>query len=57
MEMFLPELRKYYYDPGKYKIYLEQLGIQYPTVRKSLRTEIEHLLDAGEISRLCGRSR
>jgi aminobenzoyl-glutamate utilization protein B len=34
MERFLPELRKYYYDPGKYKTYLEQLGITYPTVRK-----------------------
>jgi aminobenzoyl-glutamate utilization protein B len=34
MERFRPELRKYYYDPAKYKTYLEQLGIQYPTVRK-----------------------
>ena len=34
MAKFLPELRKYYYDPTKYKTYLEQLGIQYPTVRK-----------------------
>lgn len=32
-EQFLPELRKYYYDPAKYKTYLEQLGIKYPTVR------------------------
>ena len=34
MEKFLPELRKYYYDPAKYKNYMEQLGIQYPTVKK-----------------------
>jgi aminobenzoyl-glutamate utilization protein B len=34
MEKFLPELRKYYFDPKKYKTYLEQLGIQYPTVKK-----------------------
>src|SRR5215470_17582065 len=34
MERFLPELKKRYYDPTKYKTYLEQLGIQYPTVRK-----------------------
>ena len=34
MEKFAPELKKYYYDPAKYKTYLEQLGIQYPTVRK-----------------------
>lgn len=34
MEKFLPEMQKFYYDPTKYKTYLEQLGIQYPTVRK-----------------------
>jgi aminobenzoyl-glutamate utilization protein B len=26
-------MRKYYYDPTKYKTYLDQLGISYPTVR------------------------
>ncbi|HXU35985.1 MAG TPA: amidohydrolase [Blastocatellia bacterium] len=35
MEKFRPELKKYYYDPTRYKTYLEQLGIQYPTVKKS----------------------
>jgi aminobenzoyl-glutamate utilization protein B len=34
METFAPELRKYYFDPTRYKTYLEQLGIQYPTVKK-----------------------
>ncbi len=34
MEKFAPQLKKFYYDPAKYKTYLEQLGIQYPTVRK-----------------------
>jgi len=33
MERFRPELRKLRYDPSKYKTYLEQLGIRYPTVR------------------------
>jgi aminobenzoyl-glutamate utilization protein B len=33
MERFRPELKKYYYDPTKYKTYLEQLGIKYPTLR------------------------
>jgi aminobenzoyl-glutamate utilization protein B len=33
MEKFLPQLKKYYYDPAKYKSYLEQLGITYPTVK------------------------
>ncbi|HSB53560.1 MAG TPA: amidohydrolase, partial [Gemmatimonadales bacterium] len=27
------QMRPYYYDPKKYKSYLEQLGIKYPTVR------------------------
>jgi len=30
MDRFKPELRKYYYDPTRYKSYLEQLGVQYP---------------------------
>jgi len=33
MERYRSEMKKYYYDPTKYKTYLEQLGIQYPTVR------------------------
>jgi aminobenzoyl-glutamate utilization protein B len=33
MEKFKPELQKFYYDPTKYKSYMEQLGIKYPTVR------------------------
>ena len=33
MEKYKPELQKFYYDPTKYKSYMEQLGIKYPTVR------------------------
>jgi aminobenzoyl-glutamate utilization protein B len=33
LEKYRPEMRKYYYDPSRYKTYLEQLGIQYPTVK------------------------
>jgi len=33
MEKYRPEMRKYYYDPTRYKTYLEQLGIAYPTVK------------------------
>jgi aminobenzoyl-glutamate utilization protein B len=33
MEAVRPEMRKYYFDPSRYKTYLEQLGIKYPTVR------------------------
>jgi aminobenzoyl-glutamate utilization protein B len=38
MAKYRPEMRKYYYDPTKYKTYLEQLGIQYPTVRSTAAT-------------------
>lgn len=34
MERVRPELRKLRYDPTKYKTYLEQLGIEYPTIRQ-----------------------
>jgi aminobenzoyl-glutamate utilization protein B len=33
MEKYRPEMRKYYFDSSRYKTYLEQLGIQYPTLR------------------------
>jgi aminobenzoyl-glutamate utilization protein B len=33
MAKYRPEMKKYYYDPTKYKNYLEQLGITYPTAR------------------------
>jgi aminobenzoyl-glutamate utilization protein B len=34
MARYRDEMRKFYYDPTKYGTYLEQLGIQYPTVKK-----------------------
>ena len=33
MEKYRSEMRKQYYDPSRYKTYLEQLGIKYPTLR------------------------
>ena len=32
LERFRPELQKFYYDPARYRTYLEQLGITYPTI-------------------------
>jgi aminobenzoyl-glutamate utilization protein B len=32
MEKYRPEMRKYYFDPTRYRTYLEQLGVTYPTV-------------------------
>ncbi|WP_375434917.1 amidohydrolase [uncultured Hymenobacter sp.] len=33
MAEFRPAMKQYYYNPAKYKTYLEQLGIKYPMVR------------------------
>jgi aminobenzoyl-glutamate utilization protein B len=33
MDEFRPEMKKFYYNPEKYKTYLDQLGIVYPTVK------------------------
>ena len=33
MEEFRPQLEKFYYDETKYDSYLEQLGIEYPTLK------------------------
>ena len=38
MAKYRPEMKKYYYDPTRYKTYLEQLGIKYPTVRTTPKT-------------------
>ena len=34
MDNYRPEMKKLYYNPAKYKTYLEQLGVQYPTLKK-----------------------
>lgn len=34
MSEYRPELKKFYYDPSKYKTYLEQLGIRYPQLER-----------------------
>lgn len=34
MDKYRSEMKKYYYNPAKYKTYLEQLGITYPTLEK-----------------------
>jgi aminobenzoyl-glutamate utilization protein B len=33
LDQYREKMRPFYYDPTKYKTYLEQLGIKYPTVR------------------------
>lgn len=34
MEKYRAQMKPFYYDPSKYKTYLEQLGITYPTLEK-----------------------
>ena len=34
MAKYRDQMKKLYFDPTRYKTYLEQLGIQYPTIRK-----------------------
>lgn len=41
MAQFKPQLQKTYYNPAKYKSYLEQLGITYPTLRQDQKEAIE----------------
>ena len=38
MARYRPEMRRFYYDPTKYRTYLEQLGITYPTVKPETAT-------------------
>jgi len=43
MGEFAPKLKPLYYNPAKYKTYLDQLGIKYPTVRADQKEAVEKL--------------
>jgi aminobenzoyl-glutamate utilization protein B len=43
MDEFKPRLKPLYYDPSRYKTYLEQLGIQYPTLRPDQKEAVQKL--------------
>ncbi|MCS6974249.1 MAG: amidohydrolase [Cyclobacteriaceae bacterium] len=43
MEEFKPKLKAYYYNPTRYKTYLEQLGIKYPTLRPDQLEAVQKL--------------
>ena len=43
MARFKPELQKYYFNPIKYKTYLDQLGIAYPTLRPDQKEAVMKL--------------
>ena len=40
MARYRTQMQKFYYDPTKYKTYLEQLGITYPTLRTAPKPDI-----------------
>lgn len=42
MARYKPELQKYYYDARRYRTYLEQLGIRYPTLRATPRPNMDN---------------
>jgi aminobenzoyl-glutamate utilization protein B len=37
MAKYRPAMAKLYYDPTKFKSYLEQLGIKYPTLKSAIQ--------------------
>lgn len=43
MSEYAPKLKPLYYNPAKYKTYLEQLGIVYPTIRPDQKEAIQKL--------------
>ncbi|MCA1791603.1 MAG: hypothetical protein LC667_17655, partial [Thioalkalivibrio sp.] len=47
MDRWRPLMRPYYYDPDRFDSYLEQLGIEYPTLRPGPVSEDQ---DAGDVA-------
>jgi aminobenzoyl-glutamate utilization protein B len=43
MKEYAPKLKPLYYNPAKYKTYLDQLGIQYPTIRPDQKEAIDKM--------------
>jgi aminobenzoyl-glutamate utilization protein B len=48
MSEYVPKLKPLYYNPAKYKTYLEQLGITYPTVRPDQKEAVSKLKPAAK---------
>ncbi len=48
MDDFKPKLKPYYYDPSKYKTYLDQLGIHYPTLRSDQKEAVQKMNAAAQ---------
>ena len=52
MAEFKPKLEKFYYDPSKYKTYLEQLGITYPTLRDDQREAVKKAVEKSNAAKV-----
>ena len=52
MAEFKPKLTPFYYDPSKYKTYLEQLGITYPTLRDDQREAVKKAMEKSTASKV-----
>lgn len=50
MAQYRPQMKKYYYNPTKYKTYLEQLGIKYPVLRDDQKAAVQSEPKAAEAS-------
>ena len=46
MERWRPQMRPFYYDPDRFETYMEQLGIEYPTVKPAVVSQQD--LPAGQ---------
>ncbi len=56
MAEFKPKMEKFYYDPGKYKTYLEQLNITYPTVRDDQREAVKKVMEKSAAAKVSSSS-
>ncbi|SOD88763.1 amidohydrolase [Spirosoma fluviale] len=56
MAEFKPKLEPFYYNPAKFKTYLEQLGIKYPTVRDDQREAVKKAIEKSNAAK-AGSSR
>lgn len=52
MAEFKPKLEQFYYNPSKYKTYLEQLGISYPTLRDDQREAVKKAIEKSNAAKV-----
>ncbi|MDX1494529.1 MAG: hypothetical protein R3253_10745, partial [Longimicrobiales bacterium] len=50
MDQWRERMRPYYYDPDRYDTYMEQLGIEYPTIRRPVSDDQQDAGQADDVS-------